>query len=68
MPLGERLIEQARQLATRTAQGRPRQDHLRRAVSAAYHGLFHFLFKTTGIRAIVRLYSNVTGRNPDGAG
>lgn len=32
------------------------------------HGLFPFLFKTTGSRAIVRLYGRVTGRKPDGAG
>ena len=43
MPLAERLLEQARHLAGRDARGRPRQDHLRRAVSTAYYALFHFL-------------------------
>lgn len=43
MPLALRLIEQARHLTMRDSSGRPRQDHLRRAVSTAYYGLFHFL-------------------------
>ena len=32
------------------------------------HGLFPFLFKTTGSRAVFRLYGKLTGRKPDGAG
>src|SRR5437879_9430564 len=47
MPLADQLIEQALHLATRDAQGRPRQDNLRRAISAAYYALFHFLVDQT---------------------
>jgi len=43
MPLADQLIDQARHLATRDMQGRPRQGNLRRATSAAYYALFHFL-------------------------
>ena len=42
MPLPTDLLAQARHLAAR-GQGRPRQADLRRAVSAAYYALFHFL-------------------------
>jgi uncharacterized protein (UPF0332 family) len=41
--LAEQLLEQARHLAFREVSGRPRQAQLRRAVSSAYYGLFHFL-------------------------
>jgi uncharacterized protein (UPF0332 family) len=40
--LSRHLLEQARHLTTRDA-GRPRQANVRRAVSAAYYALFHFL-------------------------
>ena len=40
--LHDQLLEQAHQLATRERR-RPRQGSLRRAVSAAYYALFHFL-------------------------
>ena len=40
------MIEQARHLASRDASGRPRQDHLRRAVSTTYYALFHYLSET----------------------
>ena len=43
MAYHDQLLEQARHLATRDVKGRPRQDHLRRAVSTAYYALFHFL-------------------------
>lgn len=32
------------------------------------HGLFPFLFKTTGSRTVIGLYGKMTGRKPDGAG
>lgn len=38
----DHLLEQARELSTRE-KGKPRQASLRRAVSAAYYALFHFL-------------------------
>jgi hypothetical protein len=37
------LLSQARTLATFDTRGRPRQANLRRAVSAAYYAVFHFL-------------------------
>jgi len=37
------LIQQARHLTSLDAAGRPKQANLRRAVSAAYYALFHFL-------------------------
>ncbi len=37
------LLDLAAQLATPPGRGRPRQTHLRRAVSTAYYALFHFL-------------------------
>ena len=45
MSLSAHLIEQARDLSTagRSERGAPRQADLRRAVSAAYFALFHFL-------------------------
>jgi hypothetical protein len=42
MALYDQLLAQARHLATRD-QRRPQQANLRRAVSAAYYSLFHFL-------------------------
>lgn len=41
-PLYRQFLSQARRLA-RTDPRRPRQGNLRRAVSAAYYGIFHFL-------------------------
>lgn len=38
----DHLFEQADKLASSSAVGRPRQVDLRRAISAAYYGLFHF--------------------------
>jgi uncharacterized protein (UPF0332 family) len=43
-PAPKRLLEQARQLATREKK-RPLQVSLRRAVSAAYYALFHLLVR-----------------------
>lgn len=42
MSYARSLLEQARHLA-RGKRGRPRQADLRRAISAAYYALFHFL-------------------------
>lgn len=39
----EHLLEQAERLASAPKGGKPRQVDLRRAVSSAYYGLFHFL-------------------------
>jgi hypothetical protein len=52
LALPARLIEQARHLAHRDSSGRPRQDHLRRAISTAYYALFHFLIDQ-GCRAFI---------------
>ena len=43
MKLPEHLLEQADALIDPASRGRPRQADLRRAVSAAYYALFHFL-------------------------
>lgn len=44
MALWDSLLEQARHLTDRErGPGRPRQASLRRAISAAYYALFHFL-------------------------
>lgn len=43
MVYSTQLLDQAHHLATRDQQQRPRQVNLRRAVSAAYYALFHFL-------------------------
>ncbi len=59
--LSRQLLEQARRLALLDPR-RPQQVNLRRAVSAAYYGLFHFLIEeanrfllgTTGPRAGLR--------------
>lgn len=46
-----RLLEQADELAGRTAgRGRPRDVDLRRAVSAAYYGLFHLVTNYASIQ------------------
>jgi hypothetical protein len=39
----DHLFEQATRLIARPPAGRPRQADLRRAISSAYYGLFHFL-------------------------
>jgi hypothetical protein len=62
----EDLIAQARGLARLDAR-RPRQANLRRAVSAAYYGLFHFLIDATcrqsmGTGHPQLPYRNVLGR------
>ena len=66
MSLADDLLEQARHLATRDV-GRPRQASLRRAVSAAYYALFHFLVREAtgltgggdGLRSVIgRAYSH----------
>jgi hypothetical protein len=50
--LADDLAQQARMLATVDA-GRPKQANLRRAVSAAYYALFHFLVDAA-VRRLVR--------------
>lgn len=52
MSLAEHLLDQARHLATRDAQGRPRQANLRRAVSSAYYALFHYLIDQASRSAV----------------
>jgi hypothetical protein len=42
-PKPDHLFEQAEQLAKAPAAGAPRQVDLRRAVSAAYYGVFHYV-------------------------
>jgi hypothetical protein len=42
-PKTEHLFEQAYRLAAGSTTGRPRQVDLRRAISSAYYGLFHFV-------------------------
>jgi hypothetical protein len=42
-PDPEHLLEQAEQLATAPPAGPPRQVDLRRAISAAYYAVFHFI-------------------------
>jgi uncharacterized protein (UPF0332 family) len=46
--IGRDLLAQARMLA-RSEPGRPKQATLRRAVSTAYYGLFHFLIEESTI-------------------
>jgi hypothetical protein len=45
-PNPEHLFEQADRLAAAPAAGTPRQVDLRRAISAAYYGVFHFILRT----------------------
>jgi len=42
-PKTEHLFEQAGRLSATSSAGRPRQVDLRRAISTAYYGLFHFI-------------------------
>jgi uncharacterized protein (UPF0332 family) len=42
----QHLLEQADRLAAATQQGRPRGVDLRRAISAAYYAMFHFVLRT----------------------
>ena len=51
MNLSHDLLEQARDLAIRDA-GRPKQVNLRRAISASYYALFHFLIWEAVLRMI----------------
>ena len=44
----DHLLNQARQLAAPPAAGPPRQADLRRAISAAYYALFHFILAEAG--------------------
>jgi hypothetical protein len=46
------LLEQARHLATRDRRGKPKQTNLRRAVSSAYYGLFHYLTRRSSLAVI----------------
>jgi uncharacterized protein (UPF0332 family) len=54
------LIEQAKSLAELDDRGAPKQANLRRAVSAAYYALFHFLVDQA-CRAIVGTQHNQQG-------
>jgi len=54
------LLEQAKSLAELDGRGAPRQANLRRAVSAAYYALFHFLVDQA-CRAIVGTQHNQQG-------
>lgn len=53
----DHLFEQADRLAVRRSAGPPRQVDLRRAISAAYYGLFHYLLATAADEVV-----GVTGR------
>lgn len=54
------LLEQAKSLAELDGRGAPKQANLRRAVSAAYYALFHFLVDQA-CRAIVGTQHNQQG-------
>ncbi len=68
--LHQQLLSQARRLARLDQKGRPKQGNLRRGVSAAYYGLFHFLLDR-GARTMMgtandrRPYRDVLARSFD---
>lgn len=45
IPRPEHFFEQARRLIERPGKGAPRQVDIRRAISAAYYGVFHFVLR-----------------------
>jgi hypothetical protein len=45
IPNPDHFFEQAKQLIKPPAKGAPRQVDLRRAISAAYYGVFHFVLR-----------------------
>ncbi len=61
VPNPEHLLEQAERLAIPPTSGRPRQVDLRRAVSAAYYAVFHFV-ATAAANEVVRAADRATKR------
>jgi hypothetical protein len=47
IPNPEQLFEQANRLVEQHGRGAPRQVDIRRAISAAYYGVFHFVLRET---------------------
>lgn len=58
IPNPDHLFEQAVKLSLPSLAGRPRQADLRRAISAAYYGVFHFC-----LAAAANLFVGVTQRS-----
>ena len=59
--LSSDLISQARMLANLEA-GRPKQASVRRSVSTAYYGLFHFLIEESTSLVVGAAHADVKNR------
>ncbi|HEY4113861.1 MAG TPA: hypothetical protein VGM17_07340 [Rhizomicrobium sp.] len=56
----EHLFEQAEQLSSSQHAGPPKQADLRRAISAAYYGVFHFIMTEAADRWVGKTKRNTT--------